>query len=51
MFWINFDKQIQVDEFVEDNNLQQTNNLNNQPDGQMNMFNPNQLSIDDLRRY
>ena len=45
MFWINFDKQITVDEEYEEENINefQNNNIDN--------YNPENLKIEDLRQY
>ena len=48
MFWINFDKQITVDEEFDDDYLAG----NSQPSNPaMDNFNSDQLSIDDLRKF
>jgi len=48
MFWINFDKQITVDEEFDDNYFNRNSQHSNPtPDN----FSPDQLNIEDLRQY
>ena len=48
MFWINFDKQITVDEEFDDNYF---NRNSQQPNPTPDNFSPAQLNIEDLRQY
>ena len=46
MFWINFDKQITVDEEYEEEE-----NINGLQNNTMDNYNPENLKIEDLRQY